>query len=109
MLILRSLYFILQFYFLLLGETLKPSGSLRRTASHTHSVPNPIITITEHSPAASVQFFINQESDSQGDSPMIPPWPSITRSQTDANISYFSDTLTEAPASSYYVTKNGQL
>lgn len=35
-------------------------GVKKVPAYHTFSVPNPIITVTEHSPVASVQFFLNQ-------------------------------------------------
>lgn len=37
-----------------------PTATRKLPAVHTHSVPNPIITVTEHSPVASIQFFINQ-------------------------------------------------
>ncbi len=98
---------------LLIPDRLK---SPKKTASHTYSVPYPIITITEHSPVASIQFFLNQEnSDSPRDESdhnlFSPPCRQlgITRSQTDSDISYFSETTTEATASAHYVTKNGQL
>ena len=90
---------------------------MKRSTSQTHSIPNPIITITEHSPVSSVQFFIsNQESNEspRNDSPLIDiqltaGQPAITRSQTDTKLNYFSDNLTEAPASTFYVTKTGQI
>ncbi len=98
---------------LLIPDRLK---SPKKTASHTYSVPYPIITITEHSPVASIQFFLNQENcDSPRDESeynlFSPPCRQmeITRSQTDSDISYFSETTTEASASTHYVTKNGQL
>ncbi|XP_067144484.1 protein unc-80 homolog isoform X1 [Centruroides vittatus] len=86
-------------------------------AFHTHSVPNPIITVTEHSPVASVQFFLNQESvespreDSPPVSTIIPICRqlSITRSQTDSNISYNFDMAYEAAGSTYYITKDGEI
>ncbi|XP_023210931.1 protein unc-80 homolog [Centruroides sculpturatus] len=86
-------------------------------AFHTHSVPNPIITVTEHSPVASVQFFLNQESvespreDSPPVSTIIPICRqlSITRSQTDSNIAYNFDMAYEAAGSTYYITKDGEI
>ncbi|KAH7962698.1 hypothetical protein HPB52_017554 [Rhipicephalus sanguineus] len=43
--------------------TREPPGASRKLpAVYTQSVPNPIITVTEHSPVASIQFFINQDS-----------------------------------------------
>ena len=92
------------------------SKSPKKTASQTYSVPYPIITITEHSPVTSIQFFLNQEGN---DSPkeesiynLFSPnfqTTGITRSQTDSDINYYTETTTEAPASTNYVTKNGQL
>ncbi|KFM72567.1 Protein unc-80-like protein, partial [Stegodyphus mimosarum] len=84
---------------------------LKMSAYHTFSVPNPIITVTEHSPVASVQFFLNQDSNGQRDenSPPATPNPSaqhfgITRSQTDSNIAYDSESISEATGSTYYIT-----
>ncbi|XP_064455968.1 protein unc-80 homolog isoform X2 [Ornithodoros turicata] len=86
-------------------------------AVHTHSVPNPIITVTEHSPVASIQFFINQDSaespkDESPPTPMFTPpchQLSITRSQTDSNILYSSDDLNEASGSTHYITPDGRI
>ena len=90
--------------------------SPKKTASMAYNVPFPIITITEHSPVTSIQFFLNQEGN---DSPkeesiynLFSPncrQLGITRSQTDTDISYYTETTTEASASANYVTKNGQL
>ena len=90
--------------------------SPKKNASQTYSVPFPIITITEHSPVTSIQFFLNQEGN---DSPkeesvydLFSPTCrqlGITRSQTDTDISYYTETTTEAQASTNYVTKNGQM
>lgn len=97
------------------GET---SGSVGQC---TFSVPNPIITVTEHSPVASVQFFINQDTNDSireddrsgfgGRSICYPPCRqySITRSQTDSNITYFTDPSNEAPGSVHYIARSGQL
>lgn len=35
--------------------------------------------------------------------------PSLTRSQTDSNITYMSDEVPEAPGSACYITKEGDL
>jgi hypothetical protein len=35
--------------------------------------------------------------------------PSLTRSQTDSNITYSGDETPEAPGSSYYITKDGDI
>lgn len=35
--------------------------------------------------------------------------PSLTRSQTDSNITYSGDELPEAPGSGYYITKDGDM
>ncbi|XP_054724860.1 protein unc-80 homolog [Uloborus diversus] len=92
-------------------------GVKKVPAYHTFSVPNPIITVTEHSPVASVQFFLNQDSGSgQRDesSPPTTPNPScqqftITRSQTDSNITYDSKSSCEATGSTHYVTADGEI
>ncbi|KAG8197196.1 hypothetical protein JTE90_011351 [Oedothorax gibbosus] len=86
-------------------------------AYHTFSVPNPIITVTEHSPVASVQFFLNQDSTNsqkEDSSPPITPSPnnqqfSITRSQTDSNIAYDTEHISEASGSTYYITSDGEI
>ncbi|XP_042902932.1 protein unc-80 homolog [Parasteatoda tepidariorum] len=91
-------------------------GVKKMPAYHTFSVPNPIITVTEHSPVASVQFFLNQDSvNGQNDSsPPATPNPSnqhftITRSQTDSNIKYDSESSCEATGSTYYITSDGEI
>lgn len=35
--------------------------------------------------------------------------PSLTRSQTDSNITYLGDELPEAPGSAYFMTKDGDI
>ncbi|XP_055936881.1 protein unc-80 homolog isoform X2 [Argiope bruennichi] len=92
-------------------------GVKKVPAYHTFSVPNPIITVTEHSPVASVQFFLNQDSgNGQRDdsSPPNTPNPSnqhfaITRSQTDSNIMYDIESSSEATGSTYYITPDGEI
>ncbi|XP_050045385.1 protein unc-80 homolog [Dermacentor andersoni] len=98
--------------------TREPPGAPRKLpAVHTHSVPNPIITVTEHSPVASIQFFINQDS-AESPKEETPPSPifmplchqlSITRSQTDSNIIYSSDDFNEASGSTHYITPDGRI
>ncbi|KAM7300742.1 protein unc-80 homolog [Ixodes scapularis] len=86
-------------------------------AVHTHSVPNPIITVTEHSPVASIQFFINQDSaespkeETPPSAVFVPPCHqlSITRSQTDSNILYSIDDFNEASGSTHYITLDGRI
>ncbi|RWS30612.1 protein unc-80-like protein [Leptotrombidium deliense] len=91
------------------------SAPTKKAAQHTHSFPYPIITITEHSPQASVQFFLNQESsDSPKDDAQQLVYPAcrqllLTRSQTDSNITYFADTNPEALGSLHYITKSGNI
>ncbi|GIY67759.1 hypothetical protein CDAR_36052 [Caerostris darwini] len=92
-------------------------GVKKVPAYHTFSVPNPIITVTEHSPVASVQFFLNQDSgNGQRDDSSPPNTPNpnnqqftITRSQTDSNIMYDSDGISEASGSTYYITPDGEI
>ncbi|XP_077556955.1 unc80, NALCN channel complex subunit isoform X2 [Haemaphysalis longicornis] len=94
-----------------------PTATRKLPAVHTHSVPNPIITVTEHSPVASIQFFINQDS-AESPKEESPPSPifmplchqlSITRSQTDSNIIYSSDDYNEASGSTHYITPDGRI
>ncbi|GIX99044.1 protein unc-80 homolog [Caerostris extrusa] len=79
--------------------------SLHHYGEHKlESCAKSIITVTEHSPVASVQFFLNQDSgNGQRDDSSPPNTPNpnnqqftITRSQTDSNIMYDSDGISEA-------------
>ncbi|OQR73101.1 protein unc-80-like, partial [Tropilaelaps mercedesae] len=90
------------------------------------SAAPPTITVTEHSPVSSIQFFLNQES---GDSPknedargaledqmgrgslFYPPCRQfgITRSQTDSDIMYALEGLDEASGSTHYITADGRI
>lgn len=93
------------------------SSTGKLNSNPMHNVQIPGITITEHSPANSVQFFLNQDTcESPRDESPHPPiiYPpcrqlTITRSQTDSNISYFMDLNPEAPGSLHYITKSGQI
>ncbi|XP_034179249.1 unc80, NALCN channel complex subunit isoform X3 [Osmia lignaria lignaria] len=88
-----------------------------RFYSQSYTAPNPIITVTEHTPAPSPDFMKRQGSiDSQLDIISIhgsrldsERKPSLTRSQTDSNITYASDEIPEAPGSSCYITKEGDI
>lgn len=87
--------------------------SPKKSVAKTH-VPFPIITVTEHSPATSVHFFVAPDADSPRESAQsllagLARPAAITRSQTDSNISYYAESWAEAPASTNYVTKSGQL
>lgn len=90
-----------------------------------HNVPFPIITITEHSPVASINFF-NSDSESKKVQQCRSPSKykffiendfddakqsisSIVRSKSDTEINYSIETSGESLASINYVTKNGRL
>ncbi|XP_018375379.1 PREDICTED: protein unc-80 homolog isoform X1 [Trachymyrmex cornetzi] len=85
--------------------------------SQSYTVPNPIITVTEHTPTPSPDYMKRQGSiDSQLDVISVQGGrlcserkPSLTRSQTDSNITYMSDEIPEAPGSSCYITKEGDV
>ncbi|RWS14513.1 protein unc-80-like protein [Dinothrombium tinctorium] len=93
-------------------EVQNKSPSKKTVAHHTQSFPNPIITVTEHSPQASVQFFLNQETAESPKEDLVYPacrQLMLTRSQTDSNITYYTDTNPEASGSVNYITKSGNL
>ncbi|XP_065170367.1 protein unc-80 homolog isoform X8 [Atheta coriaria] len=85
----------------------------------TQPMTNPIITVTEHTPTPSPDFMRRQGSiDSQLDAislsgSKLNAWnerkPSLTRSQTDSNITYTADDIPEAPGSFCYITKEGDI
>ncbi|EFN85740.1 Uncharacterized protein KIAA1843 [Harpegnathos saltator] len=85
--------------------------------SQSYTVPNPIITVTEHTPTPSPDYMKRQGSvESQLDAISIQGSrlcserkPSLTRSQTDSNITYMSDEVPEAPGSACYITKEGDV
>lgn len=110
----------------------KLSTSMKKLSidSSAHQLPaNPIITVTEHSPVASVQFFISPDAVESSprideESNQLQQLPSlinqrmfipssrqfsITRSQTDSNINYYSEHQSEAPGSLHYITKSGHI
>ncbi|CAK9824157.1 Protein unc-80 homolog [Anthophora retusa] len=88
-----------------------------RFYSQSYTAPNPIITVTEHTPTPSPDYMKRQGSiDSQLDVISMhgirlnsERKPSLTRSQTDSNITYASDEVPEAPGSSCYITKEGDI
>ncbi|XP_053975913.1 protein unc-80 homolog [Hylaeus volcanicus] len=88
-----------------------------RFYSQSYTAPNPIITVTEHTPSPSPDYMKRQASiDSQldvismrGNRLDSERKPSLTRSQTDSNITYASDEVPEAPGSSCYITKEGDI
>ncbi|KAG8225921.1 hypothetical protein J437_LFUL005957 [Ladona fulva] len=82
----------------------------------THTIPNPIITVTEHTPTPSPEYMRRQGSiDSQLDTISLQGKrlqerkPSLTRSQTDSNITYANEEVPEAPGSVCYITKDGNI
>ncbi|XP_076183174.1 unc80, NALCN channel complex subunit isoform X2 [Ptiloglossa arizonensis] len=88
-----------------------------RFYSQSYTAPNPIITVTEHTPTPSPDYMKRQASiDSQldvismrGNRLDSERKPSLTRSQTDSNITYASDEVPEASGSSCYITKEGDI
>ncbi|XP_074114400.1 unc80, NALCN channel complex subunit isoform X13 [Cotesia typhae] len=98
------------------GDT-KVERKQSRFYSQSCTAPNPIITVTEHTPTPSPDYLKRQGSmDSQLDSISIhgsrlssERKPSLTRSQTDSNITYLGDEIPEAPGSAYYITKEGDI
>ncbi|CAB3250721.1 unnamed protein product [Arctia plantaginis] len=82
---------------------------------------NPIITVTEHTPAPSPDYLsktrqgsLESQIDSvsmQGSQHIPTPErkPSLTRSQTDSNITYVVEEIQEAPGSIHYITKDGDI
>lgn len=117
-----------------------------RFYSQSYTAPNPIITVTEHTPTPSPDFMKRQVERRRGEKkfskffkilllrfyPIFPfdqgsidsqldvismhgsrldseRKPSLTRSQTDSNITYASDEIPEAPGSCCYITKEGDI
>ncbi|KAG5895326.1 hypothetical protein JTB14_000598 [Gonioctena quinquepunctata] len=78
-----------------------------------------IITVTEHTPTPSPDYLRRQGSmDSQLDAASLSGsklgnWnerkASLTRSQTDSNITYAGEDVPEAPGASCYITKDGDI
>ncbi|XP_022826040.1 protein unc-80 homolog isoform X6 [Spodoptera litura] len=99
-----------------------------RTQGPSHTMPtnaqkkkNPIITVTEHTPTPSPDYLsktrqgsLESQIDSvsmQGSQHIPTPErkPSLTRSQTDSNITYVVEEIQEAPGSIHYITKDGDI
>lgn len=87
-------------------ESEDSSATATKLTANGPAVPNPIITITEHSPVASVQFFMNADDESGSSAFARLP---LTRSQSDKNIAYFADSQCEAPGSQHFITPTGEL
>ncbi|RZC42316.1 unc-80 -like protein, partial [Asbolus verrucosus] len=85
----------------------------------TQPMANPIITVTEHTPTPSPDYLKRQGSmDSQLDiaslsGSKLGNWQerkaSLTRSQTDSNITYAGEDIPEVPGSACYITKEGDI
>ncbi|XP_065337258.1 protein unc-80 homolog isoform X7 [Cloeon dipterum] len=86
------------------------------------AIPHPIITVTEHTPTPSPDFMRRQEHlfgqgsiDSQLDALSlqgrqgVERKASLTRSQTDSNITYSKEETLEVPGSAKYITKDGEI
>ncbi|XP_056632405.1 protein unc-80 homolog isoform X2 [Diorhabda sublineata] len=112
----------------ILDELNQPGGfidesnwEVKRGGKYIQNQPmaNPIITVTEHTPTPSPDFLRRQGSmDSQLDvaslsGSKLGNWqerkPSLTRSQTDSNITYASEDIPEAPGAACYITKDGDI
>lgn len=102
----------------------KISRSPNRPSYGTSSqnMPFPIITITEHSPVASMHFFqMDNESHKDMDNVSTSSYKfsadegrekfqsKLFRSKTDTEINYITETSHESLASLNYVTKSGQI
>ena len=79
------------------------SSSALKKLALPPSVPKPIITITEHSPVASMQFFANHEDDGT----CVHKRSKMVRCKSDKNISYFTAVNPEAAGSTHYIAKEG--
>ncbi|KAL0270475.1 UNVERIFIED_CONTAM: hypothetical protein PYX00_007876 [Menopon gallinae] len=101
-----------------IGDHDKHFKSGRMLDAHSHTITNPIITVTEHTPTPSPDFLKRQVSvDSQLDEISLQGKqiffqerkPSLTRSQTDSNITYTCEEVPEAPGAACYITKDGDI
>ncbi|XP_039288610.1 protein unc-80 homolog isoform X7 [Nilaparvata lugens] len=90
-------------------------GETRR--EQTDVSPNPIITVTEHTPIPSPDFAHHKGSlesqmglgtSNSGQSQKAKK-PGLTRSQTDSNISYPDGDNPEVPGSTFYITNEGDI
>ncbi|GLV31802.1 uncoordinated 80 [Carabus blaptoides fortunei] len=100
------------------------SNSDRRRQSricppNTLPTPNPIITVTEHTPTPSPDYMkrhgsVDSQLDAGSASGSKSGQPqerksSLTRSQTDSNITYTGEEIPEAPGSACYITREGNI
>ncbi|XP_069694360.1 protein unc-80 homolog isoform X2 [Periplaneta americana] len=102
-----------------IGEMHSEKAKQNRTVIgiQPYSIPNPIITVTEHTPTPSPDYMRRQGSiDSQLDAISLQGKklnqerkPSLTRSQTDSNITYAGEEIPEAQGSMCYITKDGDI
>lgn len=102
-------------------KTERTQGSIATKPVHVQKKKNPIITVTEHTPAPSPDYLsktrqgsIESQIDSvsmQGSQHITTPErkPSLTRSQTDSNITYVVEEIQEAAGSIHYITKDGDI
>ncbi|VVC92531.1 unnamed protein product [Leptidea sinapis] len=102
-------------------KTERAQGITNMPASQAQKKNNPIITVTEHTPTPSPDYLsktrqgsLESQMDSvsiQGSQHIPTPErkPSLTRSQTDSNISYIVEEIHEAPGSVHYITKDGDI
>ncbi|XP_041968693.1 protein unc-80 homolog [Aricia agestis] len=102
-------------------KTERAQGSTTAKPSYLQKKKNPIITVTEHTPTPSPDYLsktrqgsIESQMDSvsiQGSQHIPSPErkPSLTRSQTDSNITYIVEDIQEAPGSVHYITKDGDI
>ncbi|RZF41260.1 hypothetical protein LSTR_LSTR010488, partial [Laodelphax striatellus] len=96
--------------------SLRYIGDARREQSDVS--PNPIITVTEHTPIPSPDFAHHKGSlesqiglgaSSSGQNQNKTRKSGLTRSQTDSNIAYSAGDFPEAPGSTFYITKDGDI
>ncbi|XP_038219466.1 protein unc-80 homolog isoform X2 [Zerene cesonia] len=102
-------------------KTERAQGMQTATTSNVQKKKNPIITVTEHTPTPSPDYLsktrqgsLESQMDSvsiQGSQHIPTPErkPSLTRSQTDSNITYILEEIQEAPGSINYITKEGDI
>lgn len=102
-----------------MGELQADRGKKKLPGAHSHSIPNPIITVTEHTPTPSPDFLRKQSWQgsvgSQGDLLSLQGGqgperkPSLARSLTDSNITYQGEEYQEAQGATCYITKDGDM
>ncbi|CAG9579717.1 unnamed protein product [Danaus chrysippus] len=102
-------------------KTERARGASTSKPTNIQKKKNPIITVTEHTPTPSPDYLsktgqgsIESQIDSisiQGSQHIPTPErkPSLTRSQTDSNITYIVEDVQEAAGSTHYITKEGDI